>query len=135
MPRPKKAVARKTQVFELDGDVKVTVEFPAGRVRWQATHNSLSIATGDAELSALSLKPEKNVPVPSGEPVPQESDAIRALRAQLPADPLSGGLPKQETRVIPTSADNFRALGMDFDDSELSPEALESMATFGGAAV
>jgi hypothetical protein len=41
---------RKKQVFELEGNVRVTIEFPPDAVRWSSTHNTVQIASGDAAL-------------------------------------------------------------------------------------
>lgn len=128
-----KKATRKTRIFELDGDVKVTVEGPAESVRWQATHNSLSIATGDATFLAQPLKQEKIVPTSSGESVPQtngpdhDTPAIIAARAKLP-DVLGG--PRKFARG--TSEEAFAQLGIDLAPGELTPENLEAAETFGG---
>jgi hypothetical protein len=91
-PTPIRAVPavppkRKKQVFELDGDVRVTIDFPAGQARWASTHNTVSIATGDAALPPTVDARRENGPRSStyqGRPdIPggSESDYLRPLSA------------------------------------------------------
>lgn len=115
MPR-KKTIIRKTQAFELENDVRVTIDFPVGcGVRWQAAHNAVSITTGGAELPASQPKTEQTVTAPA---VDRDTPEIEALKRRLPADPLSGGFGVKAQRPY-TSADAFAEAGLEISDKEI----------------
>lgn len=118
MPRHK-TIPHKTQVFELEGGVTVTIEFPVGSVRWQATHNAVSIATGDGIVEPITptgqsvTRPANGLTNGPKEDTPE----IAAARARL-GDPL-GRPPQEVKKKVFTSADAFREVGMDLDQNEL----------------